>query len=150
EVLFPEYNGAKVIPERVHYLTKSQRIKGKVIHADIRRDLALVELESLPAGVSALKLAADSAGPGDRLHLIGNPAASEAMWLYTGGMVRTVYKKKFRYKDSVQEVHATVGESQLAGNAGDSGAPIVNDQGELVGVHCGGTPEGLQLFAVYI
>jgi tetratricopeptide (TPR) repeat protein len=150
EIVFPAHKDGKVVQERDWYLKSAPRLKGKVISADPKRDLAIIEVESFPDGTRALTLAADSAQPGDNLYLIGNPAASGAMWNYSIGTLRAVYKKRFTYKQSTQEVDAVVGETQLPGNPGDSGGAVFGDKGEVLGVHCGGTPEGAQLLSTYI
>jgi tetratricopeptide (TPR) repeat protein len=150
EIVFPAYKNGKLVHDRAWYVQSAPRIKGKIISADSKRDLALVELESLPDGVTALALAADSGQPADSLHMIGNPAASGAMWNYSAGTLRAVYRKRFTYKGLDHEVDALIGETQLPGNPGDSGAAVFGDQGEVLGVHSGGTPEGVQLMSTYI
>jgi tetratricopeptide (TPR) repeat protein len=131
-VVFPMYQGGKLVAEKSANLDKGRRIRGTVLDSDPKRDLALIELESLPPEVTALKLAADSASPGDRVHSVGNPGTSDALWIYTSGTVRQVYHK--RYHIDGQPVEARVVETQAPINPGDSGGPVVNDDGELVGV----------------
>jgi tetratricopeptide (TPR) repeat protein len=79
-------------------------------------------------------LAAEGAGPGDVLHSLGNPAASGALWVYSSGTVRQVYRRQMRYAGG-QVVEARVIETQVPINPGDSGGPVVNGRGELVGVN---------------
>jgi tetratricopeptide (TPR) repeat protein len=150
EIVFPTQKGSKLIQERNYYLSTAKRYKGRVLANDLKRDLCLILAEDLPPGTEALSLATDSAQPGDNLNLIGNPAASGAMWNYTTGTLRAVYKKRFTYKNTSHEVDAQVGETQLPANPGDSGAAVFNDRGEVVGVHSGGTPDNVQLMATYI
>ena len=150
DVFFPVYKEGRLFQERPWYLKSAHRVKAKVLSADSKRDLALLQVDSFPSSVEPLRLASGSAQPADTLHLIGNPSASGAMWHYSTGTLRAVYHKKFTYKNTTQEVDAVVGESQLPGNPGDSGAPVFNDHGEVVGVHSGGTPDGVQLMATYI
>jgi tetratricopeptide (TPR) repeat protein len=150
EVLFPSYKGGRLIQERQYYLGHAARLKGKVLSNDLKRDLCLIQAEALPDGTAALSLASASGLPGENLNLIGNPAASGALWNYASGTLRAVYLKKFIYKNTVHEVDAVVGETQLPANPGDSGAAVFNDRGEVLGVHSGGTPDGVQLMATYI
>jgi tetratricopeptide (TPR) repeat protein len=150
DVIFPVFKDGKLQQERSWYIKSATRMKAKVLSADSKRDLALIQVDALPPGSEALRLATDSAQSADTLHLIGNPSASGAMWHYSTGTVRAVYHKRFTYKNTTQEVDAVVGESQLPGNPGDSGAAVFNDRGEVVGVHSGGTPDGVQLMATYI
>src|SRR5262249_8483747 len=122
-------------------------IRGDVLLSDPRHDLALVRLESIPEGVTELKLADDSAFPSDLVHSIGNPAASDALWIYTSGTVRQGYRRKVRLED--QEVEAQVMETQSPITPGDSGGPVVNDKGELIGVNAAVSRSG-NLFSICI
>src|SRR5262249_47431485 len=72
QVFFPTYKDGKPFTAPDYYLKHVTPVRGKVIDTDIARDLAAIELESLPPEVAELKLAADSAAPGDRVHSIGN------------------------------------------------------------------------------
>jgi tetratricopeptide (TPR) repeat protein len=113
-------------------------LSGRVVDTDVDRDLAIIQLEVLPEGTRELKLASESAGPGDRIHSIGNPAASDALWVNTEGSVRQVYRKQWSNKNALSNRfvsrNAWVIETQSATNPGDSGGPVLNDQGEIVGV----------------
>jgi tetratricopeptide (TPR) repeat protein len=131
-VVFPKYEGGQLVAEKSANLDSGRRIRGTVLDSDPKRDLALIELESLPAGVTALKLAEASASPGDRVHSVGNPSTSDALWIYTSGTVRQVYRKRSRIDG--QPLDARIVETQAPINPGDSGGPVVNDDGELVGV----------------
>jgi tetratricopeptide (TPR) repeat protein len=150
DVVFPEMKDGRLVQERHYYVGAAKRVKAKVLSNDLKRDLCLLQVESLPPGTEAIRLASDSGQPGDNLNLIGNPAASGAMWNYTTGSLRAVYKKKFTYKNTSHEVDALVGETQLPANPGDSGGAVFNDRGEVVGVHSGGSPDAIQLMATYI
>jgi S1-C subfamily serine protease len=144
-VFFPSFKDGKPVPERDFYRNNFKAgggIEGKVVATDKKHDLALIQLPTLPQGVRALKLAADSVGPGDSVHSIGNPGASGALWAYTPGSVKAVYQKKYRSRgrDDVEplEIDAKVVETTSPVNPGDSGGPLVNERGELVGVTQGG------------
>jgi S1-C subfamily serine protease len=138
-VIFPVFNKGKVVPERDFYLQLYQQrrgIKGKVIAKDKKRDLALIQLEAVPEGVHALRLASSSVSPGQDVHSVGNPGRSGALWVYTAGKVRQVYHKEWRSKMGEDELHcdAQVVETQSPTNPGDSGGPLVNNRCELVAV----------------
>jgi tetratricopeptide (TPR) repeat protein len=133
-VHFPARRDGRVVAEKAEYLAKDPGVRGRVLDSDPGRDLAVVQLESLPEGVTELRLAAEGAGPGDVLHCLGNPGASGALWVYSRGTVRQVYRKQMRYATG-QVVDARVIETQAPINPGDSGGPVVNGQGELVGVN---------------
>lgn len=141
--IFPEYEGEEPIADRTHYLTKSKRIRGKVFLADAARDLAVVELDSLPEGIRALSLAPRSPRAGETLHSVGNPI--DEMWIYTQGTVRGVFTTTWLTGDPIAGVvrrSAKVVENQSPTNHGDSGGPVVNDQGLVVAVVEGGSNQG--------
>jgi S1-C subfamily serine protease len=94
-VLFPVYEDGKVIAERSYYQEHGRRFAGHVLDTDTKRDLAVIETDSLPDEAAELALATDSPSPGDPVHSLGNPAGSGALWVYTSGTVRQVYQKKW-------------------------------------------------------
>lgn len=142
-VLFPIIDKkGTLVPEREKYFEQFRMgaaIPAKVIHKDSSKDLALLQLATLPPGAPALRLAKESPGPGDRVHSIGSPGASGALFNYTDGSVKSVYHKKFKTGSKPNdpngfEVDATIIETSSLTNKGDSGGPLMNDKAELVGV----------------
>ncbi|WP_145258835.1 S1 family peptidase [Calycomorphotria hydatis] len=133
-VFFPDSKKGTVVADRQHYLDnlKTLGIKGRVISIDRKRDLAMIELTRLPYGVEAIKVAKDSVSPGEDVHSVGNAGATGALWSYTSGTVRAVYKKSFKTKVGPHEF--MVVETQNPINSGDSGGPLVNEAGELAGI----------------
>jgi len=143
-VVFPDFRDGKLIAESRYYKEnepslqrRGRAVKGQVVAADPTRDLVLIQLDSLPNDVVPLKMARGEPGPSDRVHSVGNPGASDAFWVYTTGTVRQVYRNKFQYQDG-QKVEARVIETHAPLNPGDSGGPVVNDHGEVVGVNAAG------------
>jgi S1-C subfamily serine protease len=137
-VTFPLYENGKLITESRQYMRQFQEkfIKAKVVRVLKGQDLALVQLEKLPAGTPVVRLAPKSAQPGDAVHSIGNPGASDAAWLYTKGEVRQVSHKTWQARagNDVLPFDAEVLETTSPTNPGDSGGPLVNERCQLVGV----------------
>ncbi len=139
-VSFPRYDGSgKLIVAGEYYLRgfkNGEFIRGKVLKVAKGQDLALVQLDKLPEGTPVLKLSARSASPGQTVHSVGNPGASDARWSYTSGTVRQVSHKvwKAKLERTILTFDADVVETQSPTNPGDSGGPLVNDQLELVAV----------------
>ena len=133
-IFFPDFKDEKADVTRKHYLdnVKTLGIRGRVLSVDRKRDLALVELDRLPEGVTAIPMATESAGPGEDVESIGNPGTSDALWVYTSGTVRAVYQKTFR--TGAGEHDFKVVETQAPINSGDSGGPVLNNKGELVAI----------------
>jgi len=135
-VYFPERVDNKVMAEANYYLRRTSAIRGRVIARDKNRDLALLELESLPSGVKALSLATDECRPGEDVHSVGNSGLVEnlfdrILWRYTRGSVRQIYKAALRPGSAGR---FQIVETQSPVNSGDSGGPLVNSRGEVVGV----------------
>jgi hypothetical protein len=129
-VAFPEYDeDGKLIAEKEKY---KRGIRAKILVSDAKRDIVVLQLESLPAHAKEFSLAASSASPGETVHSIGNPASSDALWIYTKGEVRQVYQKEMRYNGL--HVKARIVETQSPINKGDSGGPVVDDEGKIVGM----------------
>jgi hypothetical protein len=140
EVFFPEFEDRLVL-DRNRYLAKGkanpQLHRARVLAADESKDLALVQLEFIPPGAQSLILSKVSASPGERVHSIGNPGGSGALWVYTSGTARTApYRKQWQSSGfgGVMKHDALVIETQSPTNPGDSGGPLLNDQAELVGL----------------
>jgi serine protease Do len=133
-IFFPELKDGRPIVERKHYADsiKTIGVRGRVIAVDRKRDLALVQLDKLPEGAKAIPLAQASANPGEKVASIGNPGSSDALWVYTEGTVRSVYKKQFRTGAGDHDFRVV--ETQAPINTGDSGGPVVNEAGELVAI----------------
>jgi S1-C subfamily serine protease len=143
-VFFPSVDPkGKVIQDRDHYMqmlrTRERAIPGKVLFSEPSKDLAIIQLASVPKGVSAIRLAADVPSPGDAVHSIGSPGISAGLFNYTEGRVKAVAWKKYRTGSGPNdpngfEINARIIETSSATNQGDSGGPLLNDRGELVGV----------------
>lgn len=133
-VFFPTEKDGKLAVRRKHYLANILKlgIQGNVVAVDRKRDLALIELPKTPAGVEAIELGAESTTPGAKVSLVGNPGDSEILWVYTSGTVRAVYQKKFKSNHGEHDFLAL--ETQSPIKPGDSGGPIVDESGKLVGL----------------
>ncbi len=143
KIYFPVFRDGQPIAEKTYYTERSNRlaISGKVLSVDKSADLAIIRLESIPDGVLAVKVAEKSPGPGDSVHSIGNAGKSGALFGYVKGTVRQVYNKEWKAELSPRNIanfKAKVVETDSPTNPGDSGGPLLNNTGELVGVTQGG------------
>ena len=131
-VVFPEFANGHLQADRDYYTRHISEIgiSGRVLRSDPDRDLALVELSRLPSHAEQIALG-PSAAPGDEVHCVGNPGTSDALWNYTCGKVRSNYYRMFQtsvaHRMQVVETSAPI-------NPGDSGGPIVNNEGQLVAI----------------
>ena len=148
-VFFPEIKDGNATVKRSKYMANVLKLasQGNVLAVDRRRDLALIELETVPERAVAITLAEKHASPGQAVDLIGNPGGSDVLFVYTGGTVRSVYDKKFK-SDHGEHEFRTV-ETQTPIRPGDSGGPVVNRRGELIALAQSFAPKlGLVSFCV--
>jgi S1-C subfamily serine protease len=150
KVFFPASEKGAIMTEPSYYARNADRIavRGKVLGRNVAADLAVIELERLPESAREVKLASVSARPGQVLHAIGNPGAEPAMWLYATGKTRSVFRKKMMTGQDATNFKFLIDSrllvSSIPVNPGDSGGPVVNDSGELVGITQGWSKIGQQ------
>jgi len=126
----PAFDGDDVVVEPGEYYKNSSPSIATVLYRDQRRNLAILHVDSLPAGAQAVKLASTSAQPGDAvLSIAAKGQGSEGMWIMSQGHVRMTYQRTGNSGFKTRTV-----ESDLPCNQGCAGGPLVNQRGELVGV----------------
>jgi S1-C subfamily serine protease len=144
-VSFPVYEGRELVKPSKTYLKRfldNKFIRAKVLKVRKGQDVALVQLDDLPAGIPAVKLAPRSAKPGESVHSIGNPSTSQSSWVYAPGTVRQLSHKTWKSGGGdgrVMEFDAEILETDSPTFHGDSGGPLVNDFMQLVGITQGGS-----------
>ncbi len=138
DVVFPTWHDGKLLVNRREALARNDKAKvvGQVSRRDPSRDLALIELESLPEPIRALPLAEGMAKCGDGIAIIGNRRDLEHLWGFTRGRVRQSFVSEDGYAWRTERL--AKGRRLLALeapiNEGDSGGPVLNDRGEVVGI----------------
>lgn len=96
-------------------------------------DLALLQLQAHPPTLSVLPLGDISQlQVGQDVHAIGHPKGE--VWTYTTGIISQI-RPEYQWKDGNLLHQATVIQTQTALNPGNSGGPLLNDQGEIIGVN---------------
>jgi S1-C subfamily serine protease len=131
ELIFPRFDNGKLVAESAAYET-AIRIRAGVVARDARRNLALLEAQSLPDRAAEVQLSSDAAKPGDELHSIQNPNGIDALWLYTALVARQIGRAQL--SDRKEDGSAGILVLQGPGSANDSGGPVVNEKGQLVAV----------------
>ena len=119
---------------------------GRVIAQNVENDLAIVQLNWLPWTAREIQHdfsqnVEDSMERGDKVHILGNPG--ERLWNWTQG---TFLRPR---QVCLIEGGALVGCLEMEGDThgGNSGGPVLNGQGVLIGILTGGTDETLSLAA---
>jgi S1-C subfamily serine protease len=141
DVIFPWFREGEVITDRRTYLANRVQLRkqgllvtGKVLKTSDELDLALLQLETLPASASAVKLATCPPSPGDTLQVTGNRLDLDTVWNLTTGPVRATGRlsEGYFWRGKKLAANADVVIGQLPIEEGDSGGPVFNDRGELV------------------
>jgi CBS domain-containing protein len=140
-VFFPHYSGGKLVRNFNTYLKELPAIRAWVVATDVRRDLSLLQLESIPDDVQALPLARRAPRAGARVYSLGNSGMATKvgkitdksnLWRFAQGkMVRVEF---FRAPKKAWPVASKCIRLRSRIDHGDSGGPVVNKRGELVGV----------------
>jgi S1-C subfamily serine protease/thiol-disulfide isomerase/thioredoxin len=115
----------------------TRRVKGYRAF-DPQRDLAILEIEQPPAALRALKLAGDeSPPPGAEVMAIGHPAGFQ--FSTSDGVVSAVHvtaELPEGYRSQIRSPADQVWiQTTAAISGGNSGGPLLNIQGELIGVN---------------
>jgi S1-C subfamily serine protease len=145
-VQFPVRNkDGSLVTDKKKYIERipaGQALKGKVLYRDKTRDLALIQLDKLPPDTKALPLAKKSVTVGEPVINVGSPGAVDWTFSTTRGTVRGIGvvdvliaggDELLRFRPRMVTVSNPISPS-------DSGGPLVDKRGYLVGVTEGGQP----------
>ena len=133
-VTFAKYKDGKLLSSKSEY-GDADRVKAKLWRGVKEKDLAILQLDSVPGDAHPLPLAGDSPRRGEDVHTVGgSPRESIGLWIYSKGNVREVQKDRFWIETG--EIVAWVIRTSNPINEGDSGGALVNNKCELVGVCC--------------
>jgi len=136
----PKYKGYSRMYVRLSNSPPGERIPARVIGYDKTFDLALIKTEITPAYVFGGS-GSQVPMPGDHIYAIGSPAGLEQT--ITSGIVSAMGRRLLQVGDSMQ-VDVPV-------NPGNSGGPLLDEKGDLIGVVFAGMPqfEGLNFAVPY-
>jgi S1-C subfamily serine protease len=126
-VFRPPQDGAKVGP--------ADAVPGRVLKVDPVRDLALVEVPSVPANAVVINLGSmKDVQVGADVHAIGHPSGQT--WSYTKGLISQIRPGYEWQPDPSGTRHvADVIQTQTPINPGNSGGPLIDEGGRLIGVN---------------
>ncbi len=109
---------------------------GMVVNNNKTADLALIKLTKNPVGVKPLSLAnSSSIKIGQDVHAIGHPG-NYAQWSYTRGYIGQILRNhEWGYDDGITRKAQMVIQSQTPIMGGNSGGPLLDDNGKVIGVN---------------
>jgi hypothetical protein len=111
-------------------------ISATVLRGEQLNDTAILQLQQ-PCPAPAVPIVDKDAEVGQTIHAIGNSSIDhDTLWRCLNGHVEEIYQAHFKTKGMVAWM--IVGD--IPTNPGDSGGPIFNDKGELVGIVHGFDP----------
>ena len=115
---------------------KSNFLLAKVLQRSERRDLAHLQLAQLmPQSATVVPLASVMPRVGQDVFAIGHPKAY--LWSFGQGVVSQIRPDyEWRYQDGIPR-SATAIQTQAPINPGDSGGPLLNAEGAVVGIVVG-------------
>jgi S1-C subfamily serine protease len=140
DVIAPKWDRGRIVPELDAYADRlGLRLSGRcaagmVLARDPDRDLALIELDSVPDDLERLTLATAEPRPGDAIASAGHPTGIDMLWLYAAGTVRSVGNVKLTLDSGDHQPKVQSLLLQLPHQGSASGGPVVNVAGELVGI----------------
>ena len=121
-----------------------------VIATDPTRDLALLKIRGSRKALSPLKLGKDyQLSIAEDVFAIGHPESY--IWSFTYGVISQLRNNYKWVYDGNVNLQADVIQTQTPSNPGNSGGPLFNDKGELIGINSFGSPgsDGLN-FAIRV
>ena len=124
------------MPKNGGKYSKEDYMTGMVVNNNKTVDLALIKLTNNPVGVKPLSLAnASSIKIGQDVHAIGHPG-NYAKWSYTRGYIGQIIKNhEWDYDDGINRKAQMVIQSQTPIMGGNSGGPLLDDNGKVIGVN---------------
>jgi S1-C subfamily serine protease len=124
-------------PELLRGITQLRRehvVVARVVAKDVRRDLAILHIPTIPAGARNATLAeAGNVEVGQDVYAIGHPKG--LLWTYSEGVVSQV-RQDFQWNDEKgNALQATVIQTQTPMHTGNSGGALFDGDGRVVGVN---------------
>ncbi len=112
--------------------SSGEEISARIVGLDSRTDLAVLKIDR--TGLTPAELGnSDELEPGDDAYVIGNPLGLELQNTITDGMISAI-NRDISFSEYAGDVRMTVIQTNCAVNPGNSGGPLCNVYGQVVGI----------------
>lgn len=121
----------------------------EIIKQDKVKDLALIKINNPRTALRPINISRKVPAIGSRVHAIGHPDLE--VWTYTTGYISQIRDEyEWSYEDEFEHM-ANVYQTQTPVAEGNSGGPLLNQHGNLVGINTFGDSENdFQNFSVTV
>ena len=121
----------------------------EIIKQDKVKDLALIKIIKPRTALRPIKISRNIPAIGSQVHAIGHPDLE--VWTFTTGYISQIRDEyEWSYKDDFEHI-ANVYQTQTPIAEGNSGGPLLNNHGNLIGINTFGDSENdFQNFSVTV
>ena len=121
----------------------------EIIKQDKVKDLALIKINNPRTALRPINISRKVPAIGSQVHAIGHPDLE--VWTYTTGYISQIREEyEWSYEDEFEHM-ANVYQTQTPVAEGNSGGPLLNNHGNLVGINTFGDSENdFQNFSVTV
>jgi len=117
------------------------RLEASLIKANPLKDLALLKINNPPKKLKPIKISIVIAKTGAKVHAIGHPDGE--IWSHTQGYI-SQHRKNLKWdyrseKKKEPQFMSDVYQMQTPIHSGNSGGPLLNSHGNLIGINTFGT-----------
>jgi S1-C subfamily serine protease len=116
----------------------ASRTRARVIGSDLDADLAVLEMDSIPEGITPLELGdSDTVQVGQRVIAIGNPFGLQGTMTegIVSGLGRRLESQRESGTDTGRYSNPDIIQTDAAINPGNSGGPLLNLDGQVIGIN---------------
>lgn len=122
-------NGAKEVTVT---LSDGQEVTASVVNYDSDKDIAMIKLNGDVEVPGVVELGnSDALQPGEEVVAIGNPLSKELSSTLTKGIVSALN----RSVETQSGINTNLIQTDAAINSGNSGGPLINTKGEVIGIN---------------
>lgn len=123
--------------DRLALSLSRHRVRAVVLARDPARDLALLEVRSVPDSATAVLIAKTDPPVGAAVASVSHPPGLELMWLSAAGTVRGVGAAVLQRDPTGAAARVPSLLLQLPHQGSAAGGPVVDERGDLVGILAG-------------